>query len=62
MGAGAWPLHQELACLYGSGLVAFEIAEWVWIGLQPLEVVFGLVAVAIAVLALISASARSRSR
>ena len=55
--AAAWLLTRgwrarEFACLYALGLLGFEIAEWAWIGLQPLEVVFGLVAFAILALAL----------
>ena len=45
-------LHaRELSIFAGVGLIAFEVTEWVWIGFQPLEAVFGLVGVAVTVLA-----------
>jgi hypothetical protein len=40
-----------LSILAGLGLIAFEIAEFAWIGLQPLEVVFAIVGIAVVVLA-----------
>jgi hypothetical protein len=42
---------RELSLLAGLGLVAFEGAELVWIGFQPLEAVFGAVGVVVVVLA-----------
>jgi hypothetical protein len=56
LGAAGWtasraPFDRQLAMVYGAGLVGFEIAEWVWIGPHPLEVVFGAVGLAIVGLA-----------
>jgi hypothetical protein len=42
---------RELSLLAGLGLVAFEGAELVWIGFQPLEAVFGAVGMVVVVLA-----------
>jgi hypothetical protein len=42
---------RELSLLAGLGLVAFEGAELVWIGPQPLELVFGGVGVIVVALA-----------
>jgi hypothetical protein len=42
---------RELSLLAGLGLVAFEGAELVWIGFQPLESLFGAVGVVVVVLA-----------
>lgn len=42
---------RELSICAGVGLIAFEIAEWAWIGFQPLEILFGAVGVVVAVLA-----------
>jgi peptidoglycan/LPS O-acetylase OafA/YrhL len=54
--AGTWQWRRgwharELSVIAGIGLVAFEVAELVWLGFQPLEAVFGLVGLAVAVLA-----------
>ncbi|HSO93106.1 MAG TPA: hypothetical protein VLS53_01375 [Candidatus Dormibacteraeota bacterium] len=51
---------RELVCLYAAGLLAFEIVEWSTIGFQPLEAVFGAVAVAILLLGLVSKTVRQR--
>jgi hypothetical protein len=56
LGAAGWtasraPFARQLAVAYGAGLVGFEIAEWIWIGPHPLEVVFGAVGLAVAALA-----------
>lgn len=45
------PFRRRIAVAYGAGLLGFEIAEWVWIGPQALEVVFGVVGLLIAGLA-----------
>jgi hypothetical protein len=45
-----------------AGLLGFEIAEWAWIGLQALEVVFGVFALAMLVLALASKTIRPPAR
>ena len=42
---------RELSMLAGLGLIAFEGAELVWIGFQPLEAVFAGVGVAVVTLA-----------
>jgi hypothetical protein len=42
---------RELSILAGLGLIAFEGAELVWIGFQPLEAVFAGVGVAVVTLA-----------
>ena len=42
---------RELSIFAGVGLVAFEAAEFGWIGFQPLEAVFALVGVTIVTLA-----------
>ncbi len=54
--AGAWQWRRgwharELSVIAGVGLFAFEMTELVWLGFQPLEVVFGLVGLAVAALA-----------
>ncbi len=54
--AGEWQLRglphaQELSLVAGIGLIAFEVAELAWIGLQPLEVIFALVGAGVAILA-----------
>jgi hypothetical protein len=64
LGAAGWtasraPFDRQLATAYGAGLVGFEIAEWVWIGPHPLEVVFGAVGLAIAGLAATSSAPRA---
>jgi hypothetical protein len=56
LGAAGWtasraPFDRQLAVAYGTGLVGFVIAEWVWIGPHPLEVVFGAIGLAIGGLA-----------
>jgi peptidoglycan/LPS O-acetylase OafA/YrhL len=42
---------RELSVLAGTGLVAFESAEFGWLGFQPLEAVFALVGLTVIVLA-----------
>jgi hypothetical protein len=64
LGAAGWtasraPFDRQLAVAYGAGLVGFEMAEWVWIGPHPLEVVFGAVGLAIAGLAATNGSTRA---
>jgi hypothetical protein len=54
--SGEWQLRglphaRELSLFAGIGLIAFEVAEFGWIGFQPLEAVFGLVGAGVAVLA-----------
>jgi hypothetical protein len=54
--AAAWLARRgwrarELSLLFGLGLLGFEAVEWAWIGFQPLEAAFALVAVLILVLA-----------
>jgi hypothetical protein len=54
--AGRWQwarkrLARRLSMLAGAGLVAFEAAEVVWLGFQPLEAVFAVVGLAVVVLA-----------
>lgn len=54
--AGTWQWidgrhARELSIVVGLGLVAFEIAELVWIGFHPLEAVFALVGAAVVGLA-----------
>lgn len=44
------PRAPELSLVYGLGLLAFEVVEWIWIGFQPLQAVFALVALVIAIL------------
>ena len=46
-------LHRarELSIFAGVGLIVFELTELVWIGFQPLEVIFGFGGAAVAVLA-----------
>jgi hypothetical protein len=56
---GGWHAR-ELVCLYTIGLLTFEIVEWVWIGFQPLEAVFGAVALASLLLTLTSKTVRER--
>jgi hypothetical protein len=56
LGAAGWtasraPFNRQLGMAYGAGLVGFVIAECVWIGPHPLEVLFGAVGLAIAGLA-----------
>ena len=46
-----WAHDRELATVAGTGLIVFELAEVAWIGVQPLEVVFGVVGATVAVLA-----------
>ena len=46
------PHARELSIFAGLGLIAFEAAEWIWIGFQPLEVIFGAVGAVVAVLAI----------
>ena len=55
VGTAGWILIQRpgsraLVYIYATGLVIFEIVEWATIGSQPLEGVFGLVAVGMMVL------------
>ncbi len=55
--AGTWqhqrrPLAGVISALGGLGLIAFESAEWAWIGFQPLEAVFAFVGFCITYLAL----------
>ncbi len=45
------PHARALSIFAGVGLIAFEVAEVTWIGLQPLEAVFGIVGAAVTVLA-----------
>jgi hypothetical protein len=45
------PHARGLSIFAGVGLIAFEISELAWIGLQPLEVIFGLVGATVVVLA-----------
>jgi hypothetical protein len=50
--AGAWQWGnrwhaRELSLIAGAGLVAFEAAEFAWLGFQPLEVI-GVTVVALA--------------
>jgi len=50
--AGVWQRRQawharELSMFAGAGLMAFECAEFAWIGFQPLEALFGIVGMAI---------------
>ena len=56
------PLSRELAAVYAVGLIGFEIAEWAWIGLQALEAVFGVLALAMLVLAFTSETVRRGAR
>jgi hypothetical protein len=45
------PHARELSIFAGIGLVGFEVAEFAWIGFQPLEAVFALVGAGVALLA-----------
>lgn len=49
LGTTGWVLiggraGRVVAILYAIGLLIFEVVEWVWLGFQPLEDVFALVA------------------
>ncbi len=57
-------LHRsrELSIFAGLGLIAFEMTELVWIGFQPLEIIFGVVGAAIALLAVRQGSTVSQLR
>ncbi|MGY1781967.1 hypothetical protein [Geodermatophilus sp. SYSU D01036] len=44
---------RALSVLAGVGLVAFETAELLWLGFQPLEAVFALVGASVAAMALL---------
>jgi hypothetical protein len=49
LGTTGWVLiggraGRVVALLYAIGLLIFEVVEWVWLGFQPLEGVFGLIA------------------
>lgn len=44
------PHARELSIVAGLGLIAFEITELVWIGFQPLEILFGVVGAAVVAL------------
>jgi hypothetical protein len=41
------PMRRPLALAYGAGLLVFEVAEWRWLGPQPLEFAFAGVGVVI---------------
>lgn len=56
LGVGAWQWSagwhaRELSAAAGLGLIGFEAAEWVWLGFQPLELVFALVGACVTALA-----------
>ena len=44
------PRAPDLSIVAGVGLIAFEITELVWIGFQPLEMIFGVVGAAVVAL------------
>ena len=46
------PHARHLSMFAGLGLIVFELAELAWIGLQPLEMVFGVVGILVVVLAM----------
>jgi hypothetical protein len=48
---------RALSVVAGVGLVAFEAAELVWLGFQPLELMFALVGGAVATMALLTGRA-----
>ncbi len=47
---GGWGAR-ALSIVAGVGLVVFEASELLWLGFQPLELVFGLVGIAVATMA-----------
>ena len=49
---------RALSILAGFGLVVFEAAELLWLGFQPLEMMFALVGAAVATMALLGAVSR----
>jgi hypothetical protein len=56
IGTGIWqatrsPFARELSIVAGAGIVVFEGAELLWLGLQPLEAVFAAVGVTVLALA-----------
>ncbi|GAA4744079.1 hypothetical protein GCM10023328_27260 [Modestobacter marinus] len=55
---GAWVL--SLAA--GTGLVAFEAAELLWLGFQPLELVFAVVGISVATMAVLGLRTDGRAR
>jgi hypothetical protein len=57
--AGVWQWRggvgaRALSVVAGVGLVAFEAAELLWLGFQPLELMFVLVGVSVATMALLA--------
>jgi len=54
---GGWGAR-TLSIFAGVGLVVFEASELLWLGFQPLELVFGLVGIAVATMAVFGGRSR----